>query len=71
MDFFNTLTAELQKQAQQEKMNELYDNWYESYISDGGDKLPHYVEENLLSYLPSPITELAIMFYEKKGKTNA
>jgi hypothetical protein len=71
MEFFNTLPAELQKQAQQEKMNELYDNWHDSFISEGGDELPNYVEEQLLSYLPVPIQQLAVMFYEKQENTNA
>jgi hypothetical protein len=71
MEFFNTLPAELQKQARQEKMNELYDNWHDSFISEGGDELPNYVEEQLLSYLPVPIQQLAVMFYEKQENTNA
>lgn len=71
MDFFNTLPAELQKQAIQGKMDDLYDSWHDSYISDGGDELPFYVEEQLIEYLPEPIKELAIMFYAKQKNTNA
>ena len=71
MDFFNTLPVELQKQAIQGKMDDLYDNWHDSYISDGGDELPFYVEEQLIEYLPEPIKELAVMFYAKQGNTNA
>jgi len=32
MEFFNTLPDELQKQATQAKMEELYDSWYDSYM---------------------------------------
>jgi len=71
MDFFNTLPVELQKQAIQGKMDDLYDSWHDSYISDGGDELPFYVEEQLIEYLPTPIKELAIMFYAKQENTNA
>jgi len=71
MEFFNTLPAELQKQARQGKMDDLYDNWYDSFISEGGDEFPNYVEEQLLSYLPVPIQQLATMFYEKQENTNA
>lgn len=71
MEFFNTLPAELQKQALQGKMNDLYDNWHDSYISDAGDELPFYVEEILLEYLPTPIKELAVMFYEKQENADA
>jgi hypothetical protein len=71
MEFFNTLPNELQKQAIQEKMDELYDNWHDSFISEGGDELPNYVEEQLLSYLPVPIQQLATMFYEKKENADA
>jgi hypothetical protein len=71
MEFFNTLPVELQKQARQEKMDELYDSWHDSFISEGGDELPNYVEEQLLSYLPVPIQQLAVMFYEKQENANA
>jgi hypothetical protein len=71
MEFFNTLPVELQKQARQAKMDDLYDNWHDSYISDAGDELPFYVEEILLDYLPTPIKELAKMYYEKQENTNA
>ena len=71
MEFFNTLPAELQKQALQGKMNDLYDSWYDSYISEGGDEFPNYVEEQLLAYLPVPIKELAFMFYNKKENADA
>jgi len=71
MDFFNTLPAELQKQAIQGKMDDLYDSWHDSYISDGGNELSHYVEEQLLEYLAEPIKELAKMYYEKQENTNA
>lgn len=71
MEFFNTLPAELQKQALQGKMNDLYNNWHDSYISDAGDELPFYVEEILLEYLPTPIKELAVMFYEKQENADA
>jgi hypothetical protein len=71
MEFFNTLPNELQKQAIQEKMDELYDSWHDSFISEGGDELPNYVEEQLLSYLPVPIQQLAVMFYEKQENANA
>lgn len=71
MEFFNTLPAELQKQATQGKMNDLYDSWYDSNISDGGDELPNYVEEQLLEYLAEPIKELAVMFYNKKENADA
>ena len=71
MEFFNTLPAELQKQATQGKMDDLYDNWFDSYISEGGNDLPNYVEEQLLEYLPTPIKELAVMFYNKKENADA
>ncbi len=71
MEFFNTLPSELQKQATQAKMNELYDNWYDSFISEAGDEFANYVEEQLLSYLPVPIQQLATMFYEKQENANA
>lgn len=71
MEFFNTLPAELQKQARQGKMDDLYDNWHDTYISDAGDELPFYVEEILLEYLSEPIKELAKMYYEKQENTNA
>jgi hypothetical protein len=71
MEFFNTLPVELQKQAIQGKMDDLYDNWHDAYISDGGDELPNYVEEQLIHYLPEPIKELAVMFYEKQENSNA
>jgi hypothetical protein len=71
MEFFNTLPVELQKQARQEKMDELYDSWHDSFISEGGDELPNYVEEQLLSYLPVPIQQLAVVFYEKQENANA
>jgi len=71
MDFFNTLPVELQKQAIQGKMDDLYDNWYDAYISEGGNDLPFYVEEQLIEYLPEPIKELAVMFYEKQENANA
>jgi hypothetical protein len=71
MEFFNTLPAQMQKDAIQGKMDDLYDNWYEAYISDGGDDLPNYVEEQLLSYLAGPIKELATMFYNKKENSDA
>jgi hypothetical protein len=71
MEFFNTLPDELQKQATQAKMEELYDNWYDSFISEAGDEFANYVEEQLLSYLPVPIQQLATMFYEKQENANA
>lgn len=71
MEFFNTLPNELQKQARQAKMDDLYDNWHDTYISDAGDELPFYVEEILLEYLSEPIKELAKMYYEKQENTNA
>jgi len=71
MDFFNTLPVELQKQAIQGKMDDLYDNWHDAYISEGGNDLPFYVEEQLIEYLPEPIKELAVMFYEKQENANA
>lgn len=71
MEFFNTLPVELQKQARQAKMDDLYDNWHDAYISDAGDELPFYVEEILLEYLPEPIKELAKMYYEKQENANA
>ena len=71
MDFFNTLPNELQKQAIEGKMEDLYDNWHDAYISDAGDELPFYVEEILLEYLPEPIKELAKMYYEKQENSNA
>ena len=71
MEFFNTLPVELQKQAIQGKMDDLYDNWHDAYISDGGDELPNYVEEQLIGYLPEPIKELAVMFYAKQENTDA
>jgi hypothetical protein len=71
MEFFNTLPVELQKQAIQGKMDDLYDSWHDSYISDGGDELPFYVEEQLIEYLPEPIKELAVMFYAKQENANA
>jgi hypothetical protein len=71
MEFFNTLPAELQKQAIQGKMDDLYDNWHDSYISEGGNELPNYVEEQLIEYLPTPIKELATMFYNKKENSDA
>jgi hypothetical protein len=71
MEFFNTLPDELQKQATQAKMDELYDNWYNSFISEAGDEFANYVEEQLLSYLPVPIQQLATMFYEKQENSNA
>jgi hypothetical protein len=52
-------------------MEDLYDNWYDSFISEGGDEFPNYVEEQLLQYLPTPIKELAFMFYNKKENTDA
>jgi hypothetical protein len=71
MEFFNTLPDELQKQATQAKMDELYDNWYNSFISEAGNEFANYVEEQLLSYLPVPIQQLATMFYEKQENSNA
>jgi hypothetical protein len=71
MDFFNTLPVELQKQAIQGKMDDLYDSWHDAYISEGGNDLPFYVEEQLIEYLPEPIKELAVMFYEKQENANA
>jgi hypothetical protein len=71
MEFFNTLPDELQTQATQAKMDELYDNWYNSFISEAGDEFANYVEEQLLSYLPVPIQQLATMFYEKQENSNA
>jgi hypothetical protein len=71
MEFFNTLPVELQKQAIQGKMDDLYDNWHDAYISEGGTDLPFYVEEQLIEYLPEPIKELAVMFYEKQENANA
>jgi hypothetical protein len=71
MEFFNTLPDELQTQATQAKMDELYDNWYNSFISEAGNEFANYVEEQLLSYLPVPIQQLATMFYEKQENSNA
>jgi len=52
-------------------MDDLYDNWHDAYISEGGTDLPFYVEEQLIEYLPEPIKELAVMFYEKQENANA
>jgi hypothetical protein len=52
-------------------MDDLYDNWHDAYISEGGNDLPFYVEEQLIEYLPEPIKELAVMFYEKQENANA
>jgi hypothetical protein len=52
-------------------MDELYDNWYNSFISEAGNEFANYVEEQLLSYLPVPIQQLATMFYEKQENSNA
>jgi hypothetical protein len=71
MEFFNTLPVELQKQAIQGKMDDLYDNWYDAYISDAGNEFANYVEEQLLEYLPVPIQQLATMFYEKQENADA
>jgi hypothetical protein len=71
MEFFNTLPVELQKQAIQGKMDDLYDSWYNSYEAENGDELSNYVEEQLLDYLPTPIKELAVMFYNKKENADA
>lgn len=70
MEFFNTLPDELQKIAIQEKQNELYDSWYDSYISEAGDELPFYVEERLLEHLPEVVKDLAKMYYEKQEAEN-
>lgn len=71
MEFFNTLPDELQKMAIEEKQNDLYDSWYDAYISDAGDELPNYVEEQLLSYLPDVVKELATMYYAKQESAGA
>lgn len=71
MEFFNTLPDELQKEATDAKMNELYDNWHDAYISEAGDIFPNYVEEALLSYLHPVVQELAKLYYEKQEKENA
>lgn len=71
MKFFNTLPDELQKEAIDAKMNELYDNWHDSYISEAGDRFSNYVEEALLSYLHSVVQDLAELFYTKEENKNA
>lgn len=51
MEYFNSLPDEVQEQAIQTKMEELYDAWHDSYISEAGDELPNYVEEVLIRCL--------------------
>jgi hypothetical protein len=71
MEFFNTLPAELQEISRQAKMEELYDNWHDSFISEAGDEFSNYVEEALLSYQLPVVQELAKLFYEKQENANA
>ncbi len=71
MEFFNTLPDELQKEAIDAKMNELYDSWHDSYISEAGDKFSNYVEEALLSYLHPVVQDLAELFYTKEENKDA
>jgi hypothetical protein len=52
-------------------MEELYDNWHDSFISEAGDEFSNYVEEALLSYQLPVVQELAKLFYEKQENTNA
>ena len=70
MEFFNTLPDELQKMAIEGKQDDLYDSWYDTYISDAGDELPNYVEEMLLSYLHPVIKDVAKIYYAKQEAEN-
>ena len=71
MEFFNTLPDEIQNEATEAKMNELYDSWHDAYISEAGDEFSNYVEEALLSYQLPVVQELAKLFYEKQENANA
>lgn len=60
MEYFNSLPDEVQAQAIQTKMEELYDAWHDSYISEAGDDLPNYVEEILIQCLDDSEKHMAI-----------
>ena len=71
MEFFNTLPDEIQNEATEAKMNELYDSWHDAYISEAGNEFANYVEEVLLSYLDPAIQELAKSYYKNQENANA
>lgn len=69
MEYFNSLPDEVQAEAIQTKMEELYDAWHDSYISEAGDELPNYVEEVLIRCLDDSEKheQLAKAFYEEES----
>jgi hypothetical protein len=69
MEYFNSLPDEVQEQAIKAKMEELYDNWHDSYISESGDDLPNYVEEVLIRCLDDSEKheQLAKTFYGEEA----
>jgi len=71
MEYFNSLSDEVKEQAVETKMEELYDAWHDSYISEAGNELPNYVEEILIQCLDDSEKHMASAktFYEEE--TNA
>lgn len=56
MEFFETLPEEVRSKAWEQKKEDLVDAWFDSYVSEAGDELPNYAEEQLLQIL-SNLTE--------------
>lgn len=65
MEFLNS-QDELKEKAIKRKMEELYNDWFNSYASESGDEFDSYVEEELLGYLHPMITQMAKSYYSKE-----
>jgi len=63
MDFLNS-QEELKEKAIKRKMEELFDEWYDFWISEPGDEFDNYVEEQLLGCLHPMITRMAKTYYD-------
>ena len=69
MRFLSTFSdGELLEKAKQKKMEELYSDWYYTYIGEYGDEFSNFVEEELLGYLHPLIKDMAKSFYEKENE---
>lgn len=71
MEFFATLSEEDQAKAWDAKKEELADSWFDSYVSENGDELPNYAEEELLKLLGEDFIQRAKDFYEELDKSES
>lgn len=68
MEFFATLPEAEQNKAWEQKKEDLADAWFDSYVSENGDELPNYAEEELLKLLGEEYIQRAKDFYEGLDK---